>query len=152
MKATFRWCVRLAFLSSLAALLAATVGVGRRPTSEPLRFQPNPFVIDRVLRPGGEYDVGVEVANRADESARIIGSADSCTPYGCFSGRGLPATIPARGRGWVTVHITAGPAGDCAGELSFYTDRPSQPSLTLNLKGTIRDDRPEDGTPHAANP
>jgi len=152
MKTTFRWCVRLAFLSSLAILLAVSAGVGRRRGAEPLRFQPNPFVIDRVMRPGGEYDVGVEVANGADESARIIGSADNCTPSGCFSGRGLPATIPAGGRGWVIVHIAAGLPGDCAGELAFYTDRPSQPSLTLNLKGTIRDYRPEDGTPHAANP
>jgi len=152
MKTTFHSCLRLAFLSSLATLLAVTVGVGRRPRSEPLRFQPNPMAIDRVMRPGGEYDVGVEIANGADEPARIIGSADSCSPSGCFSGVGLPATIPARGRGRVTVHIAAGPPGDCAGELTFYTDRASQPLLTLNLKGTIRDDRPQDGTAHAANP
>ena len=149
---TFRWLLRLAAIVAVAVLAVALAGVGRGGGSNPLHFEPSPFLIHDAMRPKGEYDFSVQLVNGGDEPARIIGSLDVCTSSGCFSGTGLPAAIPARDRGWVTVHITAGLPGECAGNLTFYTDRASQPILTLNLRGTIEDDRSQVGVAHAGNP
>jgi len=142
MKTTLRWCLRLTFLASLVLLLALFVGVRRWGGGASLRFEPSPLVIPGIMQSGKEYNCGAEVVNESAQPARIIGTADDCTRSGCFSGAGVPTVIPAWGRGRVTVHILAGVPGDLSGELIFYTDRPSQPTLTVKLKGTIREDDP----------
>ncbi|MFI5457733.1 MAG: hypothetical protein ACHRXM_20010 [Isosphaerales bacterium] len=152
MKTTLRWCLRLTFVASLGLLLGLLVGVERKGGSASLRFEPSPLVIPGVMQSGKEYYRDAEVVNESARPARIIGTADNCTRSGCYSGRGVPTVIPAWGRGRVTVHIQAGVPGDLSGELTFYTDRRSQPTLVIKLTGTIREGEPHDARAHAANP
>jgi hypothetical protein len=153
MKVVLKWCVRLTLVASLGVLLTTLTGVGRRGVGHALRFEPNPLSITEDLQSGKEHDVFAKVVNESSEAIRLLGSADQCTPSGCFSaGQGVPTVIPAGGQGWVTVHILAGEPGILSGMLAFYTDRPSQPTLALNLRGTIREDQPRGPTTQTANP
>jgi hypothetical protein len=53
--------------------------------------------------------------------------------------RGLPVTIPPNGRNRVVIHIEARAPGEFEEEVTFYTDRPSQPKMILRIQGTIRE-------------
>ncbi len=152
MRTTLRWCLRLTFIASLGLLLSLFAGVGRRPRGTSLRFEPSPVVIPEVMRTGQEYSFDAVVVNESSDLARVVGASDNCTQSGCFSGRKLPAVIPAWGRGQVSVHIDAGVPGELSGELTFYTDRPSQPTLVLKLAGTIREGEFHNAATQAANP
>jgi len=109
-------------------------------------------MIPEVLQSGKEYDFAAVVVNESDQPARLVGARDSCTQSGCFSGRKVPTIIPAWGRSRVIVHIEAGVPGDLSEELTFYTDRPSQPTVVVKLAGTIREAPPLDSTTYSANP
>jgi len=123
----------LCLIGSVAALLA---GVGRVDDPLPLRFDPDPFVIPLSAVWPGQNDFEVDVVNSSSEAARIIGAEDYCGSA-CFSGKGLPAVIPARGRGRVTVSVKARASGLISSELHFFTDRPTQPKLTMRIEGYI---------------
>lgn len=151
MRNVLRRCLWLVFLSSLGLLLASFTGVGRRASGRHLRFEPNPLVIPETMQSGEEYDLDVAVVNESGEPARIIRALDYCAGS-CFSGRGIPAVIPAKGWGWVKVHVRAGSTGILSGQLTFYTDRPSQAALTLKLDGTVQDDRSHDLTTQLPSP
>jgi hypothetical protein len=146
-----RWCLRLVLLASLATMLAVFAGVGRNAAGRSLRFELNALVIPEVMQSGMEYDFDAVVVNESSQPARVIGAGDYCAES-CYSGQGLPVAVPARGRRRVTVHIKAGVPGDFSGDLTFYTDRPSQPTLTIKLAGTVRNAQPFDGPSHATNP
>lgn len=45
--------------------------------------------------------------------------------------------IPANGRGRVTVSVKARNPGLISSELNFFTDRPTQPKLTMRIEGYI---------------
>lgn len=155
MKKALRLCAGLVFLSSVGLLFASFSGFGRGAVNEaaPLRFEPKPFRIPQVMQVGQEYDMDVAVVNESSETAQLIGSLQVCSSA-CFSGRGLPTAIPARGRGRVTVHAhVGGRPSSFSSELTFYTDRPTQPTITLKLEGTIVDDGPDvSKKAQAANP
>lgn len=150
LKYGFRCCAWLVFLTSLGLLLASSAGYGRRAGGVPLRFEPNPLVIPGVMQGGREYDVVAAVVNESSQPAQIVGARDYCSGS-CYTGRGLPTVIPAGGQGQVTVHVQAGGPRDVLGELAFYTERPSQPTLTLRISGTIRSEPPHENTTRTAN-
>jgi hypothetical protein len=104
------------------------------------------------MQSGKEYNIDADLINESTQPARIVGAADDCTTSGCFSGRGLPAVIPARGRGRVTIQILAGVPGDLSGELTFYTDSRSQPTIVIKLAGTVRQGESNDVRAHATSP
>ena len=148
-----RWARRSAFLSLLVScglLIASLAGIGRESGDTYLRFQPNPSVFPGALDAGREYDVDVVIINPSSQPARLVGSLDYCGGS-CFSARGMPISIPAKSKGHVVVHIQARTPGSLSGELTFYTDRASQPTMVLNLEGTVRDRQPDESTKQAAN-
>ena len=131
------------FLASCALAVASLAGLGRTGGGPHLAFRPNPLSFHEALGPGGTYELEVEVVNTSPQPVALVGSLDYCASS-CFSARGLPASIPARSKRRIGVTVRAGGAGPLAGELVFYTDRASQPTLVLNLVGTIDGDEPVD--------
>jgi hypothetical protein len=134
-----RWALG-AFVGSCALLVALLAGVGRRTEAGALCFRPNPLVVEGALQAGKDYDVEVEVINPSGEPARLIGSLDYCGAS-CFASREVPTIIPAMGRSRIRVHIKAWAPGPLDGELVFYTDRASRPTLVLNIDGTVLEDQ-----------
>lgn len=139
--ATLKTMLRLAlgfttitFFASVAALVA---GVGK-PLDRPLRFDPDPFVIPAEASSIGEWDLTVTVVNDSDQPARIVGVEEFCSSA-CFYGRGLPLTIPTRGRAPLTFHMNATKARSISEKVNFWTSEPSQPILTLRVEGNIRE-------------
>lgn len=127
-----------ALFCSLGLLLALWVGAVGQSEGSSSRIEPNPLRIPGEMRSGKHYDFDVEVVNESDEPIRIVGAGDYCASS-CYSGRGIPTVIPARGRGRVIVHIEAGVPGVFSEELTYYTDRPSQPTLVIKLEGMVQD-------------
>lgn len=154
MKRVLRLCAGLVFLFSVGLVFASFSGFGQGAAAEgaPLRFEPNPFMIPQVMHVGQEYNMDVEVVNESSEPAQFIGSLQICSSV-CFSGHDLPTVIPAKSRGLVTVHAHVG-GRPCSfsSELTFYTDRPTQPTIALKLAGTIVDDALDASKAQAANP
>jgi hypothetical protein len=133
--------------SSLCALGGAAVLLAERRTTAPLplRFDPQPFVIPAGLMQDDETDIAIDVVNSSDAPARIVGVREFCS-HACFYGKGLPVTIPAKGRGQVTIRLKANDIGPFSDEVEFFTDRPSQPELTLRIEGDIEEGA-SDATP-----
>jgi hypothetical protein len=151
MKTAARWLLGLTFLSSIVILVALACGLGRRVDGAPLRFERDPLHVPDVMQSGKEYDFDAMLINESTAAVRVIGARDYCASS-CYSALGVPTVIQAGGRGHVTVHIKAGAAGDFSGDLDFYTDHPSQPTLTIRLVGTVREGEPLDSASHASNP
>jgi hypothetical protein len=122
----------LCAVGGVAGLLAG-VGAEAKP---PLRFDPNPLVLPTTLKPPGEWDVVVDVVNRSGEPARIVGVVEYCSSA-CFSRRGLPLTVPARGRARLTLGVAISGPGRVSDNVTFYTDQPSQPELILRVEGNF---------------
>jgi hypothetical protein len=116
------------------ALFAAS----RCPPGPPLSFEGGGLIVPFIMRLGEEYDVPVVVLNSGDEPVRLIGALEYCGGA-CYSVRGLPVTIPPKGRNGVILHIKANAPGLLDEEVTFYTDQPSQPTLVLKVQGTIED-------------
>lgn len=146
MKKLLRFAAGLSLLGLVGSVAALLAGVGKVEERPPLRFDPDPFVIPHQTDWQGERDFEVTVVNTSDEPARIVGSRDFCG-RACLSGVDLPATIPARGRGPVVVHIKKSRPGPVAEELEFFTDRRSQPTLTLRINGHIPESQPRAAGP-----
>lgn len=144
-KTAIRGSAILTLLGSCGLLVASLAGVGREARSAVLRFRSDPLLISSTLHAMREYDVDVEIINESTEPARILGSLDYCGGS-CFSGRGVPTTIPARGVGRVGLHIQARTPGPLAEGLTFYTDRPAQPTLVLNFRGMVQDEKSDELT------
>ena len=123
----------LCFIASAVALVA---GVGQPVDPTPLRFSPDPFVIPAALAQLGEADVQVDLVNDAEIPARIVGVEEFCSSA-CFYGRALPLEIPPRGRAKLTLHIKARLAGSISEQVKFFTDRPTQPTLTMRVVGDL---------------
>ena len=138
----------ICFVASAAALVAG-VGVPADPT--PLRFDPDPFVIPAALAQLGESDVQIDVVNDADIPARIVGVEEFCSSV-CFYGRALPLEVPARGRAQLTLHLKARLRGAIAEEVTFFTDRPTQPRLTMRVVGDIPELPTHEPGAQASNP
>lgn len=139
MKAVQRLALGVAFLSSVGGAFALLAGWGRSGDRLPLRFDPDPFVISAELVQDSESDIKVDVINVADEPARIVGVREFCS-NACFYGKGLPVTIPSKGRGQLTIRLKANDLGSFSEIVEFFTDRPSQPELTLRIEGNIGKD------------
>jgi hypothetical protein len=135
-KKFMRGCGFVALLGSCGLLAASLADMGRREPNEALRSESDPVVIPGVLEVGKGYDVNVEMINPSSEPANVIGSLDHCSGS-CFSARSLPALIPARGMGRINVHVDARSPGLLSDELILFTDRASQPTVTLHLKGMV---------------
>ena len=114
-------------------------------------FEKNPLVVTEVMRPRKPYDLEAPVVNESSERIRLVGALEYCAGS-CFSGRGIPTVIEAGGRGRVWVHVQPGGPGPLSGELTFYTDRPSQPTLTIIIEGSVQEDKAADATFSAAKP
>lgn len=151
MRMAFRWSLWFTFLASLALLVFSLRGRGSSD-GPPLRFVPNPLIVPGALQSGEEYDLEVEVVNESGEPARLIGSLDYCGGA-CLSSQGLPIEIPAGGSRRTSVHVAARVPGSLSEALTYYTDRPSQPTLTIRLEGLVAEASPhEPTTTQAANP
>lgn len=140
--------LRLALVASTLCALggaAALIAESRSKAPLPLRFDPDPFVIPAAMNVDDETDVKVGVVNVSNEPARIIGVREFCS-HACFYGRGLPVAIPANGRGYVTIRLKANDIGPFSDEVSFFTDRPTQPEITLRIEGNIGEEA-SDGAP-----
>lgn len=137
MRTVFRFLLMVVGSGALALGITTAVDALRTPAA-PLGFADGGLTLREPLRQGAEYDVPVEVRNASDEPARLIGSLDYCGGA-CYQVRGLPIAVPPRGRGRVTLHIAARVPGPLEEEVLFYTDRPTQPQLTLRVRATIRE-------------
>jgi hypothetical protein len=135
----------LCWLLALVGTAATTVAVAtvvaevrKRPPGPPLGFNGGRLIVPFVMRPGEEYDVPVRILNSGTESARLIGALEYCGGA-CYSVRGLPVTIPPKGDNRVLLHVKANAPGSLDEDVTFYTDRPEQPTLVLKVQGTIED-------------
>ena len=151
MKTMLRWSLMLTVACSLGSVAALIAGVGSADERLPLRFDPDPFVIPAGMNRLDERDFQVAVINDADEPARIVGVEEFCSSA-CFYGKELPTTIPPRGRGRVTLRIKARVSGKVSEQVGFFTDRPSQPKLTLRVEGNIREEATHEATTQARHP
>jgi hypothetical protein len=139
----------LTLIGSVCALVVSVQTAPPRADRAPLRFDPGALVIPKVLGSGREYDFEAVIVNESSEKARVIGSLNYCSGN-CVTGRGVPADIPARGRGRVVVHLEAHSPENFVQELTFYTDQPSQPTITIKVMGTVGEDEASNATAHAA--
>jgi hypothetical protein len=134
MTRTARLCLWLVLIASLG--VAAYQLLQRPVAAAPLRVGASPFVVPFTLISGEHYDVKVPVTNENHEPARLIGSLEYCGGS-CVLGQRLPTLIPAGGTGYANVRIEARTPGPLDEELTFYTDRPTQPTLVIHLQGTV---------------
>jgi hypothetical protein len=133
------WLLALIGTGAAAVGLATVVAEVRKPPpGPPLGFDGGRLIVPFVMRSGEEYDIPVKVLNGGNESARLIGALEYCGGA-CYSVRGLPVTIPPKGDNRVSLHIKANAPGTLDEDVTFYTDRPSQPTLVLKVQGTIED-------------
>lgn len=129
-----RWVGRLALVGALSlAAYAAYRGGDAAPS---LRFDPDPLVLPIPLEEGHYYEQALEMVNEEDQPVTVLGMVEFCGSA-CFAGRGLPATIPARGRGPVTVQIRTGGPGPLDEEMTFYTSSPAHPTIVAKIQGQI---------------
>jgi hypothetical protein len=138
MRKTLCWILALIGTGAMAVALASALSGARAPQGPPLSFEGGCLAVPISMRSGEEYDVQVEVLNAGREPARLIGILEYCGGA-CYSVRGLPVAIPRLGRNHVVLHIKARTPGMLDEEVTFYTDRPSQPTLTLKVQGFIED-------------
>jgi hypothetical protein len=138
MRKLLYWVLALVGTGSAAVALATALGGARTPQGPPLDVEGGRLVVPFPMLSGEEYDVPVEVLNTAREPARLIGALEYCGGA-CYSVRGLPVTIPPRGRNRIILHIAARAPGLLDEEVTLYTDRPSQPTLDLKVQGIIED-------------
>ncbi len=150
MKTVLRFGLGLSILSLAGSVAALFAGVGQSVDPPPLRFDPDPFVIPSTMNQLDERDFKVAVVNDADEPARIVGVEEFCSSA-CYYGRGLPVTVPARGRGWVTIHVAVNSPGPITDKVYFFTDRPSQPKLAMRIEGYIWEDELDEAPTQASN-
>ena len=150
MRNALRGILTLVGLVASAVALATLVVQARAPQGPPLGFVGGQLVPPMPMLSGQEYDFPVEVVNHSGEPARLIGALEYCAGA-CYSVRGLPATVPANGRARVVVHIEARMPGAFEEEVTFYTDRPSQPQLILPVRG-VTEAVDNAATTHATNP
>ena len=148
MRKTFRWLLCLLFAVSTASALAILVKDHSCEDVLPLSFDGGTLNLPSTLQSGSEYDFQVQVQNHTQQTARIVGSLDYCGGA-CYSVPGLPKVIPAGGRGTVTVHVKAGAPGELDEGVTFYTDQPTQPTLSLKIVGTIGEALAHDNSTHA---
>ena len=137
----FRCFALTLLLVSVELFLTSLRGVSQSTSRNVLHFRPETLVIGDVLCTDSNYDFEIEVVNDTSKTARLLGVGEYCLAS-CFGGRGLPVEIKPGAIGRVGVHIAAGDPGKFDQVLTFYTDCPSQPTLSLRLQGTVRDDRP----------
>ena len=136
MKTMIRSALSLAILFLIGCVAALFAGVGQVDESASLRFDPDPFVIPSLLDWSHGQTFEVTVANASDRPARIVGVENFCGAA-CFSGVDLPATIPPRGRGRLTIAVRTNRPGPISEKLNFFTDQPRTPKLTLRIDGLI---------------
>ncbi len=148
MRGWLRNSLKVICVLSIACAIALAFGPNDPPS--PLRFESEPFPVPFTMVSGESYDVKVRIHNGANREARLIGSLDYCGGS-CVLGRGLPTTIPPHGTGFVGVCIRAYAVGDLSESLTFYTDRPSQPTIVLTLRGTVVASN-QSSRPDASNP
>jgi hypothetical protein len=140
-----RWV--LALTGTAATVVAGAIFMtemarARAPQVPPLSFEGGRLIVAETLRTGLEYDVPVVLINDGDEPARVIGFLEGCGSQ-CYKARGLPVTVPPKGRESVIVHISAYAAGPFEEQILFYTDRPSHPTLTLTVQGITEESTDE---------
>jgi hypothetical protein len=126
----------LKLICILSIGLAIALALAPNDLVSPLRFEAEPFLVPMTLVSGESYDIRVRVWNASRKEARIVGSLDYCGGS-CVLGRGLPTAIPPHGSGYVGITIRAYALGELSEALTFYTDRPSQPTIVLELRGTV---------------
>ncbi len=136
MRKALVWVLAATFATS-SAVAVVTLSRGILNQRDPsLQFEKTPWSLPQPLISRSEYDFQVEVMNRSDSPARLIGSLEYCGSA-CYSMPGLPITIPAHGRGRVSLHVKAGRPGALSEEVTFYTDQLTDPTLVLRIEGTI---------------
>jgi len=150
-KMMLRFALGATVVCLVGSVVALFAGVGRVVEPLPLRFDPDPFVIPLTAIWPGQNDFEVDVVNNSSEAARIIGAEEFCSSA-CFSGKGLPAVIPARGRGRITVSIKSRNPGLISSELNFFTDQPNQPKLTMRIEGFIPEAAQSDPSTRSIDP
>ena len=138
LRTSLRWTTRIACLAFVAFALLAIAGIGEEVG--PLRTVKGSVVVPFEIRTGEEYNLEFDVLNDGYEPALLVGFLRSCG-MSCYSGPELPISIPARGRARASVQIKTNAAGAFSEEVTFFTDRPTQPKLVILIEGTIRDAR-----------
>jgi hypothetical protein len=141
-----RLCLEVSLLCLVGSAIGLVAGLGRSIDAPPLRFDPDPFVIPADLAQDSESDIKIDVLNNSDEAARIVGVREFCS-HACFYGQRLPVTIPSHGRGQVSIRLKANDLGPIAEVVQFFTDRPTQPELTLRIEGNIGKGPSDDEAP-----
>jgi len=136
MRKALVWVLAATFATSSAVALTTLVRSIPSVSGPSLQFEKTPWSLPHPLISGSEYDFQVEIMNRSDAPARLVGSLEFCGSA-CYSMPGLPITIPARGRGRVSLHVKAGRPGALSEEVTFYTDQLTDPTLVLRIEGTI---------------
>ncbi len=138
-----RLCLGISVLCVVGGATALVAGLARTESASPLRFDPDPFVLPAGTKVGDAFDIQVDVVNQGDEPARIVGVREFCAQV-CFYRRGLPVTIPAGELGQVSLNVYAGRPGTVSEQVEFFTDRPTQPILTLRVAGKVREAAPDE--------
>ena len=151
LRTIIRLALCLTFLGSIGTIAILLTGMGRGEDQLPLRFDPDPFVLPELTGRHEESDIEVAVVNDSDEPAQIVGVREFCGSA-CFYGMGLPTTVPAHGRGSVYLHVKTNVSGPIEESVTFFTDRSTQPHLTMRIVGNIREEAADDGPDLSSNP
>lgn len=129
----------IGWLTLVGALSMAVYAAYRGEEAAPsLWFDPASLVLPAPLEQGRSYERALMMVNDADEPVTVVGMVEFCGAA-CFAGRGFPTTIPARGRGPVTIQIETGRGdpGPLVEEMTFYTSSPTQPTIVAKIQGQI---------------
>ncbi|MBI2823519.1 MAG: DUF1573 domain-containing protein [Planctomycetia bacterium] len=84
---------------------------------------------------GDNRDVAVVLTNVGRTPVTLVGATSSC---GCISTDTLPLKVPARGLCQLSLHVGFSGDKEFHHEIVYYTDRSSQPCVTLAVSGKIR--------------
>lgn len=122
-------------LVSAVMLTSILFSMAKTEVDSPLGFEGAFLDVPYLIR-GVAMDVPVAIFNSGREPARLVGSLDYCGGA-CYSVRGLPMDIPAGGKKTIMLHIEPRAVGELEEEVTFYSDRPTQPTLILRVLGTI---------------
>lgn len=150
-KALLRLSLGVSLFCAVGGATALVAGLARTEAPLPLRFDPDPFVLPAETKVGDAYDIQVGVVNGANEAAHILGVREFCAQV-CFYRRGLPVTIPPGGRGLISLNLYAGSPGPVSEQVEFFTDRPTQPILTLRVVGEVREAVPDEDSVQSSKP
>ena len=90
-----------------------------------------------TIASGDSTNIRYLLHNQSSTTIRLVGANQSCDLNGCNEVLGLPLDIPADSEVAIEVEFHAPQSGTFCKTFRVFTDRPSQPSVRLEIQGTV---------------